>query len=104
MNTISQAAAGPAQAVPKPGAAHRPARERAALGLGRAWAGPGRLPFGFLYLSCIPWIYPGYIVGCYLVYFLSNPITRKKNLWDVLVVFLWECIANTFKYSKIQTK
>ena len=32
----------PAQ--PKPGAAVLPARDRAAPGLGRAWAGPGRLP------------------------------------------------------------
>ena len=47
MNAKYQAAAGPAQALPKPGAAHGPARDRADLGLGRA----GRWPLGIMSFS-----------------------------------------------------
>ena len=86
---------GRAQARPKPGAAHWPDRDRAAPGLGRAWAG-GRLVFWiflrysldiFGYVLVYLWYIFGYfyiachnihIMCCWIVFF------RKKHgcIWN----------------------
>ena len=59
---------GPAR--PMPGPSPGPRTGRPGTARPQAWAGlgPGRPPLGTLYLSCISWIYLGYLFWHYLVY------------------------------------
>ena len=79
-----EAAAGPAR--PRPGAAHGPAPDRAAPGLGRTWQGPG----GCRLVSCNDLVHLGYILGVYLgilrycfFIFSFKPTTRKNYPLDL---------------------
>ena len=60
-----------------PGAAHGPARDRAAPGLGRDWARPGRLPLGILYSS---WIYFKALRPCRRSVSILDPMTELKSM------------------------
>ena len=49
------------------GAAHGPDRDRAAPGLGRAWAGPGR-PWYFVFILDVTWYIFGYVMLYFWIY------------------------------------
>ena len=68
----------------RPGPSPKPRGPCAAPGLGRAWAGPGRLPLGILYLSFISWI--SWIFFCtLLVYFRQHLLLEKLPLGFIRV-------------------
>ena len=95
-----------AQARPKPGAARSRAGPCAASGLGRAWTGPGRLPLGISYRSCISWTCLGYI---YILYIYM--CTKKKKyiythiyMFAYYLVYIWYMICIYFVFWKYQKR